>query len=98
MNIERLEWDRDNREHLAQHSIRPWLVQALVEIGEWVPLRDKYGREDYRTIIGITPRSLITVVLQDKGEGVWRPATGWPSTPEEVRRFHARRQQRRTRR
>lgn len=85
--IEYLAWRPRNEDKLRGHGISRHEVNDLVRrriyiVGE---------HPDYPDQVRITgPTSsgrFITVALQDRGGGGYRPVTGWNATDEEIRRY-----------
>jgi hypothetical protein len=86
-----LEWDENNERHIEEH-IDPWLIQDLIEGGDWFAFRNYHGHPpEHRLLIGRTPAGVfVTAVLREptwENPGVWRPITGWLSTDVERKRF-----------
>lgn len=91
--IEGFEWDEANAEHLLRHNLTPEVVDEVATVGRPILWRKRQRRRQRRS----TRRQLIgrdrygifwTVVVEPTRErGIWRPITGWPSTPREIDRY-----------
>jgi hypothetical protein len=72
-----LEWDKNNERHVEAH-IDPWLIQDLIEGGDWFAFSNYHGHPpEHRLFIGRTPAGIfVTVVLREPSwdnPGIWRP-------------------------
>jgi uncharacterized DUF497 family protein len=77
------EWDDDNVEHLALHGIS---VREVEELFEQPILRRRGGTDapDRFRMLGRTAAGrYLAIVVQDKGQGVIRPFTGWEMSRNE---------------
>ena len=85
MEVRALEWEEHNIEKLARHGIDRLEVEQLVARDGWIPIAH-HREPDQARIIGPTyDRRLLTIALEMTDDaGVWRPVTGWESSPAEV--------------
>jgi hypothetical protein len=88
------EWDERNLHHMLTdrpHGISPELV---LEVSGRVPRLFPNAPDAARTRSGsdlmVGPDvagRFWTIVLLDRRNGLWRPITGWPSIPTEIRLY-----------
>jgi hypothetical protein len=90
--LDRFEWDDDNLRHVLQespHGITPVLCETLKnDRPKMFPNTARPGRSGSHVLVGVSDDRFWTVVLLNKGSGMWRPITGWPSTPSEIRLYN----------
>lgn len=89
--IRAFQFDDSNLAHLSNHQIDANLV---IEVLSGVPVfavnQPKQDRSGTHVMIGPTIDGrlwTIIVVPVDDALGIWRPITGWPSTPKEARYY-----------
>src|SRR5690348_11125010 len=87
VEVLQLVWWPENVAKLEGHGIAPVEVEEIIN-------RDSYAADvhpDYLDQVRITGYTAagrwLTIALEDLGEGVFRPVTGWVATEHEVRRF-----------
>jgi hypothetical protein len=90
-----LEWDDENEDRLAPHGLDAVLVTELVESGRWVLVRNTRTGSRRRRLIGYGPDGRWWTVVPEPSRrpGIWRPVTGWPSSPREIALSDERRRQ-----
>ena len=77
------EWDDDNLEHLARHSISADEVEELFE-STVVRRRGGTDASDRVRVLGRTASGrYLGIIYQQKARGVIRPFTGWDLRPHE---------------
>ncbi|MHB8660044.1 MAG: BrnT family toxin [Solirubrobacteraceae bacterium] len=81
-----LEFDDDNVDHLGRHGIGPEEIEQVTG-NAYVTTRNAREPANRILMIGQTDGGrVLTVVLEaTRDDVVWRPVTGWDSTPEERR-------------
>lgn len=89
ITVERLLWEESNLAHCARHGVTP-LVVAEVKDGSprfWLNDPHKTGTH---MMVGpdATGRFWTIVILAGGHVGDWKPITGWPSTPTEVKEYN----------
>lgn len=89
MAVLEFEWDDENIEHLARHSIAPDEVEELFE-GPVLRRRGGTDAPDRFRVLGRTATGrFLAVVYQLKAGNVVRAFTGWDMSPAE-RRYYER--------
>lgn len=85
MEIDEVLWDDGNRPHLAAHGVSEEEVEALLDLDEWVVMRNRRYPEQIR-MIGYTPsgRWLTIPMVPTPRVGLWRPVTAWDSAQDEI--------------
>jgi hypothetical protein len=80
------QWDEWNLGHAARHGVTPELVLAVAN-GEPVVFENEGdGRSGSHVMIGSDEAGRFwTVIVLELTSEIWRPITGWPSTPSEIR-------------
>jgi hypothetical protein len=86
IRIAELEFDDDNIEELAGHSITPQEITQILQ-NRFTVRRNKKNRAGDRQLIGLTNGGrVITVILAPTHlPDRWRPVTGWDSADAERR-------------
>ncbi len=70
---------------LARHGINSEEVREVIALDAWVPLANDAYLDQTRVIGPTYADRMLTVVLEMTDRpGVWRPITGWDSSPEEL--------------
>jgi len=98
VDIRRLRWDDVNAAKVRAHGLSPSVVDDMILVGLFEVFRDSTDHPAARRIvIGPTSRErLITLIVEPtETVGTVRPVTAYFSSPKEVRRYLARREQRR---
>jgi hypothetical protein len=89
--IERLIWDETNVRKLLAHGITREEVTAMVAQSGFVFDHPTYPGQI--RVVGYTPAGRwLTVAMEPLwavGRHVWRPITGWDSTPREIADYSA---------
>jgi uncharacterized DUF497 family protein len=85
--IERLVRRRDNVAKLATHGIRWEEVQEMVDLDEYAFFDSDYSGQ-VRVVGPTASGRLITVAMEDMGNGTFRPISGWDSVRSERQRYH----------
>ena len=85
MNIESLEWDNFNKEHIKKHDVTPQEVEEAIQ-GEILVLQAKKGRF---FIVGTTEenRALSIVLAPKHPQGTYYPVTARPASRKERKLF-----------
>jgi hypothetical protein len=84
MEIRQLQWDDANRDELARHRIADSEAQELLDVDEWVADTHPAYPGQVRIIGRTRSGRWLTVALEPTARPeVWRPITGWDSTPTE---------------
>lgn len=85
------EWDERNIRHMMLESPRGITPDLVERLKDNEPKFFRETRPDRSgTHLMVAPDDsgrFWTIVLLDKGENVWRPITGWPSTNSQIRRY-----------
>ena len=82
--IKNLLWDDWNRAHIARHQVTQEEVEQICQ-GDYIFWETYDGRI---LIVGETKMGrLISVVVGDKGEGLYYPVTARPASRKERRRY-----------
>ena len=85
MELRRLLWRRGNLDKLAAHGVSQREVEELVAVNAWVVSGHAEYPDQLRVIGPTRAGRLLTVALAPtERPDVWRPITGWASTPAEV--------------
>ena len=94
------EWDEHNLRHIlddSPHGLTPRIVYLIASSGpQLFPNKPGAGRSGSHMMIGTAAEgdspegNFWTVILLKKGDDLWRPITGWPSTGSEIRLFMGR--------
>jgi hypothetical protein len=88
MDVQRLRWSDHNESKLAAHGIARREVVEVLDVDAWVPATDDRYPNQVRIIGPTVSGRFLTLVLEETEEaGLWRPVTGWDSTPTE-REYH----------
>jgi uncharacterized DUF497 family protein len=83
VRIEELVWFPRNVEKLWEHGIGEDHVEDLVDQDNYVvDVHEDYA-EQVRIIGQTSTRRLLTIALEDRGGGYYRPITGWIATERE---------------
>ena len=84
-------WDEENVEHLGRHGITPHIANDVLAVGEYLVLSSPNSPANRKAVVGYTSRNRFVTVIAEPTEqpNVWRPVTGWWSTPKEVARYTA---------
>ena len=89
----RFEWDEANSLKLkgAGRGITPELCREIADIDPWFFIEARENRSGDYWMIGPDASGRIwTIVLVSRGDGLWRPISGWPSTNRQIRSYHER--------
>lgn len=85
-----LEFDDDNTEELARHSVS---IEEAFQVLDGRPRFFRNKRPHATAVIMVGPTSggrLLTLPLAETPvAGLWRPASGWDSSPGERARYEA---------
>jgi hypothetical protein len=85
------EWDERNISYILSKEDRKITPSLVAEVSENDPLlvpETRGGRSgSHKMIAPANDGRYWTFVLLDKGNDVWRPITGWPSTNAEIRLY-----------
>ena len=84
-----LEWDDDNLRHIlveSPHGLTRLLVETVKDTAPLLFINEpREGRSGTHVMIGPDADGRFwTVILLDRGLGIWRAITGWPSTKSEM--------------
>ena len=79
-----LEFDDENINHISGHGITPEEIEQLTG-NDYITARNPRAPQDRIFMIGRTDGGrVLTLVLEaTRDDVVWRPVTGWDSTPRE---------------
>ena len=84
--IEHLLWTDENEAKLAAHSISRSEVVQMVASLNYIMFESPYSSQVRVTGYTLANRWL-TIAMEEYGEGVFRPITGWIATRRERERF-----------
>ncbi len=80
--VRKLIWDTWNIHHIAKHHILP---DEIEEICHGSPLILQGQQKKRLVLIGLTDeQSILTVVLESQGHGVYYPITAYPSDSHDI--------------
>jgi uncharacterized DUF497 family protein len=87
LTVETLQWDRINIRHCRRHGLTIATTERVLKnAARFFP----HQRAPPRLVM-IGPddgQRIWTVILERKAATAWRPITGWPSKPKEIRRYN----------
>ena len=87
MEISDLEIDDDNREEMHRHRVSPRHAFELLD-GTPEALPNRGTTNAPYLLVGPTSRGFVTLPIDPTNtHGLWRPRTGYPSKPADVRRY-----------
>ena len=87
VDVWELEFDDDNREKLHEHGLSP---RVAFEVLDGVPrvLPNRGRGKAALMLIGPTSQGFVSLPIDETNTfGRWRPRTGYPSKPSEIRRY-----------
>ena len=84
MQIRELEWHEHNIEKLLAHDIDPDEVDGLVVQDNYTVDRQPEYPDQVRVTGCTRAGRWLTIAMEDLGEGMYRPVTGWDATRAEL--------------
>ncbi|MDP3063821.1 MAG: hypothetical protein Q8O40_11530 [Chloroflexota bacterium] len=84
MQISELEWDDDNIEHVARHSVTP---QEIEEVCFGVHVSRREGRQRYILSGQSHAGRYLNVVVERLNKGLFRPITAFEMSESYKRRY-----------